>query len=242
MIFFLFFVVSVFSSGVKHVHLIDTFGNNMLFRGGSPEVDKSFSFSTLVASLELAAKQLNATLPSRYFTIVINVENLDTTGFTSEDGTNVVSEHAFFANNSALGQFYFWHMVGTSSHPAASLFDGQRDWLAATYADWGTDKLVSRVETLRTMLTSQNSPIPLVIFFHCDCGCDRTGQLAGAYAMRFHNASWDQVVATNRQVAGRPQLCPTHHQMQWYCVYANSVLNISSTGNCLKTHVCTPVP
>ena len=33
------------------------------------------------------------------------------------------------------------------------------------------------------MMVTQSS-LSNVIFFHCDCGCDRTGQLAGSYMMR----------------------------------------------------------
>jgi protein-tyrosine phosphatase len=152
----------------------------------------------------------------------------------------VVSEYAFFANNSALGQFLFWHMVGTKSHPAASVFTSSLHYLASTYADWGTDRLVERVEVLRAMLFKRQL-LPQVIFFHCDCGCDRTGQLAGSYMMRFHNSTWDSVVAYNQVVAGRPQTCPTHRQMQWYCVYLNRFLGYNSTGDCLKQHLCTPI-
>ena len=98
---------------VIHVHLMDVVGQNMLFRGGSPEVKRVFSHSALVASLNLAAKASNTSLPERYALTVINVENLDTSHFgVSEDGTNVVSEYEFFANNTNVGTFLFWHMVG----------------------------------------------------------------------------------------------------------------------------------
>ncbi len=71
---------------VDHVHLIDSSGRNMLFRGGSPEVNKSFSYSSLVAAMQVAAKTTNATFPAKFQVVVINVENLDTTwdSFTSE--------------------------------------------------------------------------------------------------------------------------------------------------------------
>jgi hypothetical protein len=158
------------------------------------------------------------------------------------DGTNVVSELSFFANksNAGLGQFFFWHMLGTKSHPAASVFTSSLPWLASTYAEWGSDRLVERVEQLRAMLVTPQQ-LPQVIYFHCDCGCDRTGQLAGSYMMRYHGSSWDAVVAHNWAVAGRPQTCPTHRQMQWYCVYLNRFLGFNSTGNCLKEHLCTPI-
>ena len=131
-------------------------------------------------------------------------------------------------------------MIGTKSHPAASVFTSSLPWLASTYADWGSDRLVERVVALRAMLAAQMS-LPQVIYFHCDCGCDRTGQLAGGYMMRYHGSSWDLAVAYNRAVAGRPQTCPTHRQMQWYCVYLNLALGLATTGNCLAEHLCTPI-
>lgn len=59
--------------------------------------------------------------------------------------------------------------------------------------------------------------------------------------MRYHNQSWDTVVAFNRLVAGRPQTCPTHRQMQWYCVHLNLTMGFTFTGNCLREHLCTPI-
>lgn len=226
--------------GVKHVHLLDSVGQNMLFRGGSPEVKGSFSVTSLVASLSAVAA-----LPAQYELVVINVENLDTRGsglFATEDGTNVVSEMSFFLRNASVGRFLFWHMVGTRSHAASPVFNasGVRAALAADYETWGSDKLVERVEMLGQMV-QQSQKVPQVIFFHCDCGCDRTGQLAGGYMMRFQNKSWSEVVATNTKVAGRPQVCDTHFQMQWYCLYLNTTGIGKSTGDCLESLPCTKI-
>lgn len=228
------------SSGVQHVHLVDRLHGNYLFRSGSPEQSGVFSMSALEAALRVAAPNV---LPARFQMTLINVENLDTSwiSFSSPDAANVLSEHAYFARNTSAGDFLFWHTVGVGVSPSESVFGQQLAWLSAAYSTWDSDKLVWRVQALRDML-SKNYSLPRVIVFHCDCGCDRTGELAGAYAMTFLNKTWDYVSNWNWQVAGRPQICKNHWAMQWYCVYLQLQLGMKSVGNCLTKHLCTPSP
>jgi hypothetical protein len=81
-----FALLASLAGAVEHVHFIEGAGNNLLFRGGSPEVNKVFSYPALVASLQAAAKTSNVSFPPKFQLVLINVENLDTTldSFTSE--------------------------------------------------------------------------------------------------------------------------------------------------------------
>ena len=225
---------------VKHMHLMDRIGHNLLFRGGSPEVNKVFSIENLKATLIQAANASNVELPQTYNLTVINLENIDTSILSgSDDGDNVITEFDFFLKNPNEGHFLFWKMTGEASHAANKVFDknGTRAYLSSIYPTWGQDKLVERILMLREMMTKQMS-IPKVIYFHCDCGCDRTGQTAGSYAMQYLNKTWDEVCEWNEKVAGRPQTCSTHRQMQWYCLYLSQTNK--QLGDCLKLHLCTP--
>lgn len=81
-----------------------------------------------------------------------------------------------------------------------------------------------------------------VIYGHCDCGCDRTGQTFGSYALRFLNYTWDQANKWDMQVAGRPIQCPNWLTMQWYCLYLQQVVaGQYSTLRCDDIYPCTPV-
>lgn len=163
----LFVALLTTATSVKHTHLFDVVGaQNFLFRGGSPEVDGVFSIEALKASLGEAAKAANQTLPANYNLVVINVENLDTSIESKpDDGDNVLTEHAFFAQNPSVGQFLFWKMTGEAAHAANKVFDGNRQWLANSYEEWGGDKLVGRIERLRTMMLTLTNRSQ-VIFFH----------------------------------------------------------------------------
>lgn len=63
-----------------------------------------------------------------------------------------------------------------------------------------------------------------MIYGHCDCGIDRTGQSFGAYAMRYLNFTWKEANKWNIAVAGHPIQCPNWLAMQWYCLYLRDVL------------------
>ena len=131
------------------------------------------------------------------------------------------------------------------------------EWLATTLPVWGTDQLPTRVPQLRALLEHSTVP-PTVIYLHCDCGCDRTGEVMGSYAMQYLGKSWSDTCKWNNAIAGRPQICPNQHAMQvglslaslplfphdqheqWYCLYLKMALNVSTTGDCLSFHLCTP--
>ena len=154
------------AAAVKHVHLVDRVGANLLFRGGSPEVDKIFSVEALRSALNASALAAGTSLPSDYELVVINLENLDTSLLTRpDDGDNVLTEYDFFRKNPSQGRFAFWKMTGEAAHAASKAFDGYRDYLAQTYPTWGQDKLVERIPQLREMLEAQLAR-PQVIYFH----------------------------------------------------------------------------
>lgn len=48
--------------------------------------------------------------------------------------------------------------------------------------------------------------LPTVIYLHCECGCDRTGEIGGSYAMKYLNMTYDQATAWNEKIAGIFQL------------------------------------
>jgi hypothetical protein len=91
-----FALLASLAGAVDHVHFIEGAGKNLLFRGGSPEVDKVFSYPALVASIQAAAKTSNVSFPPKFQLVLINVENLDTTfdSFTT-DGEGFLCHLAF---------------------------------------------------------------------------------------------------------------------------------------------------
>mmetsp|Transcript_95479 Transcript_95479/g.307815 ORF Transcript_95479/g.307815 Transcript_95479/m.307815 type:complete len:234 (+) Transcript_95479:92-793(+) len=77
--------------------------------------------------------------------------------------------------------------------------------LAKAFPKWDVDHLAERVEILHSRLHEDLDGLDLarVIFFHCSCGCDRTGELAAAYSMRYLNQTFTEMYVENAKVAGR---------------------------------------
>jgi hypothetical protein len=92
------------------------------------------------------------------------------------------------------------------------------------------DHLDERVLQLRRWLRHRRAPSgphgcarSLVIYVHCYCGSDRTGELMGAWALaggsvaQGHGRNWREVNEENTRIAGRPVGCRNYRAMQWYC-------------------------
>lgn len=242
----LLFVFCFVSAGlaVDRVHLLDVIGANMLFRGGSPEVNRVFNFSALVSSLRsreslvsfleliapfknrFAAQVVNTTFPSKFSLIVINVENLDTGRVGFSEGESKERQFFWFSLSKKMEQmlclntpslqtilmldrscFGIWlgrfriliakSSMGTEIGSLLPTASGEvTSWCeeVSSLKRWSSffKNFLNAVELLRSMMLRVTAQ-PTVIYFHCDCGCDRTGQLAGGYSMRFLNATWDEV-------------------------------------------------
>lgn len=63
----------------------------------------------------------------------------------------------------------------------------------------------------------------MVIYFHCECGCDRTGEIGGSYAMKYMNMTYAEAYHWDESIAGR-WIIPNHNwAMEWYCEYLHYV-------------------
>jgi len=218
---------------IEHVHYVDS-GTNFLFRGSSPDVNNDqFDYQALQTAIESAASAEGITLPATY---VINDIDVMTFADGSYDGMESLSEFEYYRQNPSAGSYIFWRTTGTNTNATSTtMTKALRDYLTSTYAQWAPDMLMTRAKNLKVMLNSP-APVPIVYYLHCDCGCDRTGEVIGAYYMTQMNMSWAQVVALNTKIAGRSQCCPMYLGMQWFCLYLNT--QGFALGNCLKYYDC----
>lgn len=84
------------------------------------------------------------------------------------------------------------------------------------------------------------------VYVHCDGGCDRTGEMIGAYRPRYMNDAWSQVWGD--QPCGRPLGCDNYRALQWYAFWLNQTqgfkLNyIGVDGGCTDQvihRICAP--
>jgi len=77
----------------------------------------------------------------------------------------------------------------------------------------------------------------VVLFVHCFCGSDRTGELMGSWNMWYSNLKWKQAQQTNTFIAKRPMGCGNYLAMQWMCLYLEGQRN-ESLG-CMQNFPCT---
>jgi len=207
-----------------HVCVVDVVGQNILMRMGNPTVYGLHGPVLSHTWLQEALKSAGGTLfPSG------DIEVVDVTLLTKEQRVIRAEEQGF---QSSLVQ---WPMVGVtpdifagacderdlpcpSSRQPGRLVPAVRQRLAADFQQWDRDELESRVVALRSILEGHGKDgAARVVFFHCLCGCDRTGQLFAAYAMRYRNMSLTEALAENELVAGRHMYYQFQAGAQWYC-------------------------
>lgn len=143
---------SGYGDNVWHVRLVDRWGQNMLFRGGSPEVPERnyndtapFNWTALVNAMSS-----RAALPPTYRLLMVNLESLEYDK-ASMDGGHVVRELEFFSKNPDKGQLVFWRIVG-ADNPYVRVLDGSHVWLAKNFDQWDSDQLNARVDLLHSWL------------------------------------------------------------------------------------------
>lgn len=212
---------------VRNVHYVDSTGSNFLFRGGLPQIEKmsTFNYQGLRNSILKAGKNVGLNIPSSFYLLDVNLLNIE----NREDANRIFVEYQFFKSNPQLGQLQVWGMVGTGVQATDQSLTGSREFLASNLDNWLCDKLILRVNALRQWLTDSPSlpgnfsSLPLVIYVHCEAGCDRTGELIGAYYLRFMNKSWEEMNALNQSMCNRnrPFHCKNYRATQWYCLWLN---------------------
>ncbi|XP_065828752.1 uncharacterized protein [Oscarella lobularis] len=190
--------------------------SNFLFRGNMPINGSQFAYVELVETLrKVAQTQANVTLPGNFtFT---DLSYLNPSEYKDE---NV--ERKFFELNSSRGNFVNWIIVG-DFFLSPQDFDEQEIKEKATHlSDWQLDNLPDKMAKMRAMLYTKQSQ-PNVIYTHCEAGTDRTGEMSGAYYMKYQNMTYQQAMAINNHVQSRPIYNSSRNALEWYCYYLKYV-------------------
>jgi hypothetical protein len=207
-----------------------------LVRGPLPSnaVDGGTSYAFDYSGLTYA---INAQLPSPTPYYLIDVCLLH-----ANETAEITAEQTFFNDNPHLGELILWDTNGT----ATCVFEvdpAKRENCARTLDSWLPEPLVARIEQIRQWLESPSPQADLpsvVVYVHCDGGCDRTGEMIGAYLLRIPKMTWEQMYATNIP-CGRPFGCNNYRAVQWYAYYLNyalgySIADIGYDGGCYDGH------
>lgn len=236
------------------LQFVDQVGSNFLFRGGSPiyhqDPPKPYnSYMYDYAGLKDALQKAHPALPSAFYLVDVSLLYDD----QGNDGKELVAERQFFSDNPAAGQLVSWPIWGT---PRCYFQIRQKgatecDRLVRTLEDWLPDRLIRRTEMLRNMLETswlpqvtpydaQNNLPPCVFYVHCDGGCDRTGEVIGAYRLRT-GYSWSKMWSEQPcqfNTKSRPMGCNNYRALQWYAYWLNLTLGFNLTGMGDETGAC----
>jgi hypothetical protein len=212
---------------------VDNIESNFLFRGPEPASigpktgQKVFDYCGLADAIRRAVLPPSVQLPQgfysdppQYFLVVINLLHADETD-------KIAAEIDFCQQNPAQACVHLWDTMGTAEcyfHTAPA----ERGRLVTSLDQWLPDPLIWRAAMLRKWLEPLQQPTPVVIYVHCDGGCDRTAEMIGAYELRYMAKTWTEVAAD--QPCGRPLGCDNYRALQWYAFWLNATLGFSITG------------
>jgi len=224
---------------------------NMLFRGGNPDSDGKFDYNQLVTELQMAAKEANKEFPDKFNIIDICFLN-DWQSYNNthpSQGASIDEEFSFFQQNPKLGSFMLWETAGSYDNiTAPQIADppGLQLYLTASLDEWMADQLPTRMLKIRGLLYTKFD-LPTIIYGHCDCGCDRTGEMFGSYYMKWMDMTWEDTNQLNTKIANRSMECFNYLAMQWYCLYLNLVegknnLNCLTQMGCTDSSMCITYP
>jgi len=219
----------------SHVRLVDYDNNtgNFLFRSGMPKTKQGdFAWNELASIFNALAVIANIDFPTQYYLVDYCLLCYE------KEYEDVYMERKFFSTNPTKGEFHWWPIYGIfqSNISAAcqelgirkrdcgnvqpdTFSDENMHSLADNYSIWAPqDAMHSRLRTVNNMLHTTYS-VPRVMLFHCECGCDRTGQFYAGYAMRYLNSSFTEAMYYDEKIPQRPICYNNQVAAQWYCEF-----------------------
>ncbi|EGG24442.1 hypothetical protein DFA_06592 [Cavenderia fasciculata] len=218
---------------VDHTPILSNGHSNYLFRGNEPKTlidDKDvFAYDLLVEYMRNdSLSNHNVVLPESFYIIDIKLIY----GLRDEL-PDIELESTFFANNSNFGEFNTNITLGDLTDPNLVPTEERIAW-AKTLPTWQKDDLPSRMELYRDILYDTSRDESIVLYIHCECGCDRTGEVFASYVIKYLGFSFSDAMQWDYSVAGR-RILPNHQwATQWYCLYLQYVEGSSVD--------CTPPP
>jgi hypothetical protein len=149
--------------------------------------------------MQQRSEEANITFPDHTKTQVklvdINLLNID-----SYFDTKI--EIDFFNANPDKGLFFNWPIVGSLISPNVLSESERMKEVAAL--NTSIDNLPTFIPRIRSTVFNDVAPTtPTFVFFHCEAGSDRTGQVAGSYMMHYKGYTAQQAYLWDNEVAGR---------------------------------------
>jgi len=200
---------------------------NFLFRGNEPKISNSsgsyFAWDLLRQFMQEQASMNKIQFPNKYYLIDIKLIYWH----DPLEEPDIVLEQDFFKANPTLGESRMLQIFGDLSPPTVYPESYVKEE-ALALSSWQHDDLPKLIPALKSMVnTPRADGVPTIIYFHCECGCDRTGEVAGSYAMKYLNFTYGKAYEWDDSIAGR-WILPNHDfALQWYCEYLRYAENMN---------------
>ncbi|KAK8814399.1 hypothetical protein WA158_008261 [Blastocystis sp. Blastoise] len=255
LIYFILFVTLVSASrpvcnddfDPTHIRFIEkTPAGNYLFRMGMPKYPNgTFAYEGIRTYYPKVAAENGVDFPEDYYLIDISLLN--------EEPWDVDLERKYFEANPVHGRMINWPTFGLSFNdikkgcqyagiPENECNSSQpRDFtpenikkMALALPHYGAiDNLYLFFSMVRTFLDTPHEK-PYVVFWHCECGCDRVGQVSASYVLQFKGWNFTEAMKWDEDVPKRHIWINNQVYVQWYCEYLNAIGKTRNTdcGNC----------
>eukprot|EP01132_Coremiostelium_polycephalum_P002886 gene2886-3587_t len=203
---------------VDYSDILDNGYINYFFRGNEPKRTFSngttvFAYDDLVEYILNNSRNVGVTIPDEFYIIDIKL----ITGPLPSEMPDIRLERDFFAANPQLGQYGQNRTLGDLVDPNI-LPESDMIHLAKTLPKWQLDNLPKRMAQYKQILNTPRH-LPTVLYVHCECGCDRTGEVMAAYVMKYQGWSFEKAITWDYAIAGRKITIVNQWAAQWYCLY-----------------------
>eukprot|EP00947_MAST-08B_sp_MAST-8B-sp1_P003723 g3723.t1 len=199
------------------VHLVDhdAATGNLLFRGNMPTLaNHTFARDTLLSFLANRSAEAGVAFPP-----LNNLTLVDISLNNDFDGKDYSGERNFWAKDpsaAALGRLVKWPLGLAGILPPTD-FSPSKVAKMANGSVWRVDKIPERVDTIRQWLLQPAAKVT-VLYVHCTAGCDRTGEVVGAYRLRYSADARNVTAMYAKDVAecGRPPNYWSTTALEWF--------------------------
>lgn len=200
----------------SRVHIVDKVGNNYFFRGNDPLMgegsDRYFAYDTLISYMnQRLAEAGEQPLDDNVYLVDISLLNAD-------EWKDLSAEKQYFLKHKRQGEFVHWSVVGDTVYTPYTKRGAKN-----SQDMQNNQRTNKRITTVTDMLNgSVGHGRQVVVYVHCDGGCDRTGYFVGSYLMDRKNDTYSQAIDQDNQDCGRTMTHSYVNATKWYCSYLES--------------------